>query len=93
MSNALTKAAAARQGNQNNPSLSAALKNGGPMVWLSCLVMGLTNILNGQMIKGLIYLIVEIAFIVFLVLPEGGIYYISMLEVLTCRNSKLLSGF
>ena len=41
-------------------SLPIALKNGGPVVWASCLIMGLANILNGQLIMGLIYLAVEI---------------------------------
>ena len=41
-------------------SLSIALKNGGPVVWASCLIMGLANILNGQLIMGLIYLAVTV---------------------------------
>ena len=54
MPNALKKAAAARQKNANPYSLGKALKNGGPIVWLSCLVMGLANIFAGQYIKGLL---------------------------------------
>ena len=86
MSNTLTKAAAARNVNVNDPSLSAALKNGGPMVWASCLVMGLANILSGQAIKGLIYLAIEIAVIAFLTTRGGGIYWISMLPSLGDRE-------
>ena len=56
-------------------SLSIALKNGGPVVWASCLIMGLANILNGQLIMGLIYLAVEIGVIVFLAVPNGGLYW------------------
>ena len=82
MSNSLTKAAAARQKASNPYSLSSALKNGGKMVWLSCFVMGLGNILGGQMIKGTLFLLIEIAFIVFMALPTGGVYYISMLPSL-----------
>ena len=78
---ALTKAAAKRQ-NQNDPSLLYALQNGGPMVWLSCLIMGLGNILAGQVIKGLIYLLIEVGVIVFLAVESGGFYWISMLPSL-----------
>ena len=78
---ALTKAAAKRQ-NLNDPSLLYALQNGGPMVWLSCLIMGLGNILAGQVIKGLIFLLIEAGIIVFLALPTGGLHWISMLPSL-----------
>ena len=43
----------------NNPkqaSLLSAIKNGGPVVWLSCLIMGFGNIMAGQIIKGLLLL-------------------------------------
>ena len=86
MSNALTKAAARR--NATPYSLSTALKNGGPMVWLSCLVMGLGNILGGQVIKGLLLLLVEVGVIVFLALPKGGVYWISMLPSLGWREQE-----
>ena len=77
----LAKTAAARA--KKNPySLGAALKNGGPAVWASCLVFGLGNMLAGQTIKGLLYLLFELAVIVFMVLPEGGIYQLSMLPSL-----------
>ena len=78
---ALTKAAAKRQ-NLNDPSLLSALQNGGPMVWLSCLIMGLGNIMAGQVIKGLLFLLVEIGIIVFLALPTGGFHWISLLPSL-----------
>jgi len=78
---ALTKAAAQRR-NQKDPSLLYALQNGGPMVWLSCLLMGLGNILAGQVIKGLLFLLVEIGVIVFLAVESGGFYWISMLPSL-----------
>ena len=80
MSNALTKAAAQR--NANPYSLGSALKNGGPTVWLSCLIIGLGNLVSGQLIKGLLFLAIEIGVIVFLVIPNGGFYYISMLPSL-----------
>ena len=78
---ALTKAAAKRQ-NLKDPNLLYALQNGGPMVWLSCLIMGLGNIMAGQIIKGLLFLLIEVGVIVFLCLESGGLYWISMLPSL-----------
>ena len=78
MSNSLAKSAARRK-TVNPGSLGSALKNGGPIVWLSCLIMGLGNILAGQYIKGLLFVAIEAAVIVFLCLPEGGFHWISML--------------
>ncbi|MBE6588348.1 MAG: sugar ABC transporter permease [Ruminococcaceae bacterium] len=65
--------------------LGAALIYGGPAVLLSCLVMGLGNLLSGQIIKGLIFLALEIVFLLFLFLPEGGIACISRLPTLGDR--------
>ena len=76
--NELTKNAA-RQNKGNPFSLVAALKNGGPVAWLSCLVMGLGNILAGQYIKGLLFLAIEIGFIAFMLVKEGGLHWLSML--------------
>lgn len=50
---------------------------GGVLVWLSCLFMGLGLILKGQVIKGIIYLLVEVAFVLFIVLFAG--YYLGLL--------------
>ena len=47
-------------------SLMTALKKGGVMVWLSCLVMGLGNIAAGQFIKGLLFLAIEVAFVYYM---------------------------
>ncbi len=55
-----------------------ALKNGGPIVWLSCIVMGLGNIFAGQYIKGLMFLLIEAGIIVYMTLG-GGAYWLSML--------------
>ena len=83
MSNQLTKADAARKRSLGKPgSLIEALQNGGPLVWASCLVMGLGNIAAGQFIKGILFLLFEIGIIVFMVLPGGGIYNLSMLPSL-----------
>ena len=76
----LTKTAAARK--KDPTSLSSALKNGGPIVWLSCLIMGLGNIAAGQFIKGLIFLAIEIGFIAYMVIPQGGAYWLWMLPSL-----------
>lgn len=77
--NELTKTAAARQRVPKDMPLLYALKNGGPIVWLSCLIMGLGNLVAGQTVKGLLFLAVEIAVIAFLALPGGGAYWLSML--------------
>ena len=87
VSKTLMKNAAAQQ-KVTDASLGTALKNGGPVVWLSCLIMGLANILNGQIIKGLIFLAVEIGVIYFLVVPYGGLYWISMLPSLGDREMQ-----
>ena len=69
MSNQLTKADAARKREKNPNSLWSALKNGGPIVWLSCLIMGFGNFAAGQFIKGLIFLAIEAGMIALLVVP------------------------
>ena len=69
-------------------SLSAALKNGGPVVWASCLVMGLANMAAGQFIIGLLFLAIEIGIIAFLAVPNGGMYWISMLPSLGWREQQ-----
>ena len=49
---ALTKAAAKRR-NLNDPSFLTALADGGPLVWLSCIIMGLGNIAAGPRVPAL----------------------------------------
>ena len=89
MSNMLTKTAMKAQRKAANPySLSEALQNGGSMVWLSCLIMGLTCLMNSQIILGLIFLVVEIGFVAFLVVEKGGLYWISMLPSLGWREQE-----
>ena len=48
-------------------SLQSSLKNGGALVWASCLVMGLGNFAAGQFVKGLLFLAIEVAFILYMV--------------------------
>ena len=87
MSNTLTKAAAKRNSGKDPYSLLAALQNGGPVVWASCLIMGLGNMLNGQLIKGLIFLAIELGVFAFLFLGEG-MDYIKLLPSLGDREMQ-----
>ena len=57
-----------------------AIKEGGIETRLSMIVMGLGNFVHGQSIKGLLYLAVEAAYIVFMVL--AGIGCLAMLPSL-----------
>ena len=84
MSKTLTNPAIGRKTGKSD-SLLSALKNGGPVVWLSCIVMGLGNIFAGQVVKGLLFLLIEAAVIVFMCLPEGGIHWLTMLPSLGDR--------
>ena len=86
VSTVLTKAPIAPRKAGDPYSLLASLKNGGIIVWLSCLVMGLGNIFAGQMIKGLIFLAIEAGVIYFMMIPEtGGIAYLKLLPSLGDR--------
>ena len=92
MSNQLTKADAARKRVGKNPtSLTSALANGGPLVWLSCIIMGFGNFFAGQFIKGLMFLGIEVGMIALLTVPflkdiagvaHSGIEWIKMLPSL-----------
>ena len=84
----LTKAAAKRQINVNNVSLSCALANGGPLVWLSCLIMGFGNLMAGQVIKALLFLAIEVAFVIFMVIPNGGLHWLGLLPSLGDRVTE-----
>ena len=57
-----------------------AIKKGGIETKLSMFLMGFGNIVHGQMIKGLIYLAVEVAYVVFMVM--AGVNCIAMLPSL-----------
>ncbi len=59
--------------------LLSAVCNGGGVVWASLIVMGLGNIVSGQIIKGALFLLVELLFLAFFLGPEGGAYQISRL--------------
>ncbi len=66
--------------NIGSTSLVTALKNGGVIIWLSCLIMGLGNFAAGQMIKGLLFLAIEAAFIYYMY--NSGLYWLWMLPSL-----------
>ena len=82
MSTTLTKADAKRRAASKPYSLTAALTQGGPVVWLSCLAMGLGNIFAGQYLKGLMFLAIEVGVLVYMFLPTGGFHWLSMLPSL-----------
>ena len=86
----LAKTAAAEQKKAKNPtSLLNALKNGGPLVWLSVLIMGLGNIAAGQIVKGLIFLAIEAIFIWYMFIVDfGGTFWLKMLPSLGDRATE-----
>ncbi len=65
---------------------TTAIREGGMETKLSMVLMGFGNIMHGQKIKGLIYLAVEVAYIVFMVL--NGIRFLSMLGTLGTVEQK-----
>lgn len=75
-------------GTKSSNSLTNALKQGGIVTWLSCLIMGLGNLMSGQLVKGLLFLTVEIAVILFMIAPNGGAYWLSMLPSLGWRQQE-----
>ena len=66
--------------------LLQALRRGGGAGLASLIIMGLSNILAGQIIKGLLFLILEIAFFIYLFAPEGGLFRILQLPSLGERE-------
>ncbi|NLI94274.1 MAG: sugar ABC transporter permease [Erysipelotrichaceae bacterium] len=48
---------------------------------LSYVFMGSGHIFNGQIAKGLIYLVLQVAFIIYLFLPSGGIHWIQQINI------------
>ena len=83
MSNQLTKADAKRKLGKNSDSLLSAMSNGGPLVWISMLIFGFGNICAGQIIKGLIFLALEVLFFVYMFgLETSGLYWLKKLITL-----------
>ena len=81
----LTKVAAKRQ---NPDGLLYALQNGGPVVWASCLIMGLGNFAAGQILKGLLFLAVEIGFIAYMIAEMGGLHWLGLMPSLGDRATE-----
>ena len=84
----LAKNAARYQTDISKVSLLNALANGGPLVWLSCLIMGFGNLMAGQVIKALLFLAVEVAFVIFMVIENGGLHWLSLLPSLGDRETE-----
>ena len=57
-----------------------AIKKGGIETKLSMVLMGFGNIVHGQMMKGLLYLALEVVYIVFMILT--GVHCLAMLPSL-----------
>ena len=59
------------------------MSNGGPLVWLSMLIFGFGNLCAGQIIKGLIFLALEVLFFVYMFgLETSGVYWLKKLITL-----------
>ncbi len=57
--------------------IAYTFKKGNIAVRLSFLIFGVGNIFYGQIFRGLLFLLFEIVFIVYMVLPSGGAYWLS----------------
>ena len=79
----LTKISTAQTKSKNPYSLLNSLKYGGPIVWLSCIIMGLGNFCAGQIIKGLLFLAIEAGVIIYLIV--SGIDWLALLPSLGDR--------
>ena len=84
----LTKNAARYQTDISKVSLLNALANGGPLVWVSALIMGFGNLMAGQVLKALLFLAVEVAFVIFMVIENGGLHWLSLLPSLGDRETE-----
>ena len=84
----LTKNAARYQTDISKVSLLNALANGGPLVWVSALIMGFGNLMAGQVVKALLFLAVEVVFVAFMVIPNGGLHWLSLLPSLGDRETE-----
>ena len=84
----LAKTAAKYQTDISKVSLLNALSNGGPLVWLSCLIMGFGNLMAGQVVKFLLFLAIEVAFIAFMVIENGGLHWLKLLPSLGDRATE-----
>ena len=67
-------------------TVANAILKGGIVTKLSMLLMGLGNIAHKQIIKGLLFLGIEVAYIIYM--ATNGIYYLSMLPSLGWREQQ-----
>ncbi|MBQ4066270.1 MAG: sugar ABC transporter permease [Clostridia bacterium] len=65
--------------------LLQAFSRGGPVIWASALLMGLGNLVSGQILKGSLFLIIETAFLIFFFMKDGGLARIAALPSLGDR--------
>ena len=56
-------------------------------VKLSFLVFGLGNLYYGQILRGVLFLLFEVVFLVYMFLPQGGIYWISKAQFFQVGNT------
>ena len=88
MSNQLTKADVRRKKIRNTGSLTYALCNGGPITWISTVFMGFGNLCAGQLIKGLMFLFIQVAFLGYMFfmpstnISGGGLFWLKKLITL-----------
>ena len=80
-----------------NKSLPVVLvnifKEGDIFTKLSFLIMGFSNMVRGQIIKGCIFLATQIAFIYFLIMDGGGLFRLKGLTTLGEKDFKKGVGF
>ena len=58
-------------------------KRGDWAIKLSFLVMGLANLANGQILRGILFLVFEIVFFAYMFVPTGGLYWIGKCQFFT----------
>ena len=71
---------------RSNPGLSQILQSGGTKTRLSALIMGLGCLLHRQVIKGALYLAIEIGYIIFMI--RSGLHCLAMLPSLGSIQQK-----
>jgi len=57
--------------------IGSTFKRGNLAVKLSFLIFGLGNLYYGQIMRGILFLLFEVIFIVYMILPSGGIYWLA----------------
>ena len=58
-------------------------KRGDWAIKLSFLVMGLANLANGQILRGILFLVFEIVFFAYMFVPTGGLHWIGKCQFFT----------